>query len=207
MARNRGHATKWTNDGILIHWSIYVPLGLVDLFTFTFIFMFHNAVLILRHDIPVFHERWWYQSPHILHMDMLLTFSSHCQWNNWFQISLKCQLSFWIICPLYHFWLNKLMCHVDVESSLSCLSFRTLEWRHNERNGVSNHRRPDCLFNCFFRRRSTKTSKFRATGLCEGNPPVTGGFSSQRASKAENILIWRHHHGINITILFAKYRP
>ena len=30
--------------------------------------------------------------------------------------------------------------------------------------------------------------------LCEGNPTVTGGFPSQRASNAENISIsWRHH--------------
>ena len=28
------------------------------------------------------------------------------------------------------------------------------------------------------RRRSNKTSKLRLTGLCEGNPPVTGGFPS-----------------------------
>ena len=36
------------------------------------------------------------------------------------------------------------------------------------------------LFNHVFRRRSKKTSKPRVTGLCEGNPPVTGGFPSQR---------------------------
>ena len=31
--------------------------------------------------------------------------------------------------------------------------------------------------------RSKKTSKIHVTGLCEGNPPVTGGFPSQRATK------------------------
>ena len=46
----------------------------------------------------------------------------------------------------------------------------TLQWRQNERDGVSNHRRLDCLF----RRRSKKTSKLRVTGLCEGKSPVTG---------------------------------
>ena len=45
---------------------------------------------------------------------------------------------------------------------------RTLQWRHNERCGVSNHRRPDYLLNCLFRRRSKKTSKLRFTGLCVG---------------------------------------
>ena len=37
----------------------------------------------------------------------------------------------------------------------------SLQWCHNERGGVSNHRRLDCLLNCFFRRRSKITSKLR----------------------------------------------
>ena len=49
-----------------------------------------------------------------------------------------------------------------------------LQWRHNERDGVSNHRHHNCLPNRLFRRRSKKLSKC-VTGLCEGNPPVTGG--------------------------------
>ena len=70
-------------------------------------------------------------------------------------------------------------------------------WRHNERDGVSNPRRLDCLLNRLFRRRSKKTSKLCVTCLCEGNPPVTGGFPSQRASNAENIsTLWRHHEYI-----------
>ena len=39
-----------------------------------------------------------------------------------------------------------------------------------------------------------KTSKLRVTGLCEGNPPVTGLKPSQRDSAAENISIWWHYH-------------
>ena len=50
-----------------------------------------------------------------------------------------------------------------------------LQWHHNERDGVSNHRRFDCLLNRLFMRRSKKTPKLRVTGLCEGNPPVTKG--------------------------------
>ena len=38
-----------------------------------------------------------------------------------------------------------------------------------------------------------KISKLRVTGLCEGNPPVTGGFPSLRDSIAENDSIWWHH--------------
>ena len=48
------------------------------------------------------------------------------------------------------------------------------------------YRRLECLLSrCLFRRRSKKISKLRITGLCEGNPPVTDGFPSQRASNAE----------------------
>ena len=66
----------------------------------------------------------------------------------------------------------------------------TSKRRHNERDGVSNHRRLDCLLN----RISKKTSKLRVIGLCEGNPPVTDGFPSKRASSGENLSIWWHHH-------------
>ena len=69
-----------------------------------------------------------------------------------------------------------------------------LQWRHNERNGVSNHQPHDCLLNRLFRRRSMKTSKLRVTGLCAWNSPVTGEFPAQRASYAENVSIWWRHH-------------
>ena len=69
-----------------------------------------------------------------------------------------------------------------------------LQWRHNDRDGVSNHQPPDCLLNRLFRRRSKKTAKLRVTGLCEGNSPVTGEFPAQRASNAENLSIWCRHH-------------
>ena len=54
------------------------------------------------------------------------------------------------------------------------------QWRHNERDSVSNHRRLDCLPNLLFTRRSNKTSILRVSGLCEGNSPVTGEFLAQR---------------------------
>ena len=39
-----------------------------------------------------------------------------------------------------------------------------LQWRHNERAGVSNHQPRDCLLNRLFRRRSKKISKLRTKG-------------------------------------------
>ena len=56
----------------------------------------------------------------------------------------------------------------------------TLQWRHNETDGVSNHQPHDCLLNRLFRRRSKETSKLRVTGLCARNSPGTGEFPAQR---------------------------
>ena len=70
-----------------------------------------------------------------------------------------------------------------------------LQWRHNERDDVSNSRRLDCFLNCLFRRRIKKTSKLRVTGLWEGNSPVTGEFPAERTSNAENFSIWWYHYG------------
>ena len=72
---------------------------------------------------------------------------------------------------------------------------KALRWRHNERDGVSNHQPHDCLLNRLFRRRSKKIPKLRVTGLCAGNSPVTGEFPAQRASNAENVSIWWRHLG------------
>ena len=67
-----------------------------------------------------------------------------------------------------------------------------LQWRKNERDGVSNYQPHDCLPNRLFRRSSKKTSKLRVTGLYEGNSPVIGEFHAQMASNAENARThWR----------------
>ena len=81
-------------------------------------------------------------------------------------------------------------------------SWIPLQWRHNERNGVSNHQPHECLLNRLFRRRSKKPSKLRVTGLCAGNSPVTGEFPAQRASNAEYVSIWWRHHGRNLPEMF-----
>ena len=43
--------------------------------------------------------------------------------------------------------------------------------------------------------RSKKTPKLCVTGFCEGNPPVTSGSPSLRASYAEKVSIWWRHQG------------
>ena len=70
----------------------------------------------------------------------------------------------------------------------------SLQRRHSDHDGVSNHQPHGCLLNRLFRRRSKKTSKLRVTGLCAGNSPVAGEFPAQRASNAENVFIWWRHH-------------
>ena len=72
----------------------------------------------------------------------------------------------------------------------------SLQWRHNERDGVSTHQPHHCLLNRLFRSRSKKTSKLHVTGLCAGNSPLTGEFPAQMASNAEMfpfddvIMLW-----------------
>ena len=80
--------------------------------------------------------------------------------------------------PVYHSELFSMIgeCHEGV---------KTLLWRHNACDAVSNHRRVDCLLNLLFRRRSKNTSKLRVAGLLKGSPTVTGAFPLQRTSNAE----------------------
>ena len=79
-----------------------------------------------------------------------------------------------------------------------------LHWRHNGRNGVSNHQPHHCLLNRLFSPRSRKTSKLRVTGLCAGNSPGTGDFPAQMASNAEDVSIWWRHHELNKHVLSTK---
>ena len=71
---------------------------------------------------------------------------------------------------------------------------KSLPWRHNGHPDVSNHRRLDSLFNYLFRLKSKETWITALLALCEGKPPVTGGFPSQRASNVEIVCTWWHNH-------------
>ena len=87
----------------------------------------------------------------------------------------------------YRYFCHVYLTIVDIKYayiSYFCHIYQNIKWRHNERDGVSNHQPHDCLLNRLFRRRSKKTSKLRVTGLCAGNSPVTCEFPAQRASNA-----------------------
>ena len=91
--------------------------------------------------------------------------------------------------------LNKYVWQRSVTCSYLCPCHRhlpaiTSQWCHNERVGVSNHKRLDCLLNHLFRCRWKKTSKLCVTGLCEGNSQ----FPAQRAGNTENVSIWWRHY-------------
>ena len=61
----------------------------------------------------------------------------------------------------------------------------TLQWRHNEHDGVSNHQPHDCLLNRLFKAQIKRDQK-----------PMTGKFPAQWASNTENASIWKRHHDI-----------
>ena len=59
----------------------------------------------------------------------------------------------------------------DICIPLFVYIIHTLHWRHNDHDGVSNHKAHIRLLNRLFRRRSKRTSKLRVSGLCAGNSP------------------------------------
>ena len=68
------------------------------------------------------------------------------------------------------------------------------QWGHNGLDGVSNQGSLDCLLSRLFRRWSKNTPKPHVTGLCDGNPLLTGGFPPQKTNNAENVSSWWRHH-------------
>ena len=93
---------------------------------------------------------------------------------------------------------------IPLKKRHSLLHPLSLQWRHNEHDGVSNHQPHDCLLNRLFRHRSKRTSKPSVTCLCAGNSSVTGEFPAQRASNLENISIWWHLHDANYGVYFGS---
>ena len=95
-----------------------------------------------------------------------------------------------------------MFCCVSISFICNRVLIRSLQWRHNGLDWVSNHQPHHCLLSRLFGRRSKKTSKLRVTGLCVGNSPVTGEFPAQKASNAENVSIWWRHHGNRVLIRY-----
>ena len=165
----------------------------------------------LRSVVPQHQIYWWTAnvsneiptlSPAVAPQDVVQ--HDHLRCHRWRQSWHYDDIPFWMSRVNFTNTLLRLDTHLRTpkQSPYNCsyVSDRfSLHWRHNERDGVSNCQRLDCLLNHLFRRRSKKTSKFRVTGLCERNPPVAGGFSSQRASNAgKNSIWWRYYMDMQI---------
>ena len=73
----------------------------------------------------------------------------------------------------WDYWIWTITKHIF--PALKQINGKSLQWRHDKRDGVSNHQPHDCILNRLFKCRSKKTSKLRAT---EGIP-------AQRASDAK----------------------
>ena len=105
--------------------------------------------------------------------------------------------NYWYFAVKFCAWVSKcLLSLVSSKSKHLCTSmlYKSLRWRHNGHDSVSNHQPRDCFLNRLFRHRSKKTSKLRVTGLCVGKSPVPGEFPAQMANNAENVSIWWRHH-------------
>ena len=124
----------------------------------------------------------------------------------------------WYAIRIYMYQLNHILFQTLTHQphpsphSHAALGILSLRWRHNGRDGVSNHQPYHCLLNRLFGCRSKKTSQLSVTGLCAGNSLGTGEFPAQMASNAENVSIrWRHRvnalaHGHLIDIPENNYQ-
>ena len=76
-------------------------------------------------------------------------------WWNIMQLKVKYKYKIWYIFLCCSLWTQYNPCHQSNNAI-----WYTQQLRHNQRDGVSNHQRIDCLPKRLFRRRSKKTSKF-----------------------------------------------
>ena len=87
--------------------------------------------------------------------------------------------------------------------AIGMLQNTSLQWRHNDRNGVSNHQPHECLLNRLFRPRSQKASKLRVTGLCAGNSPVNSphkGPVTRRMFPFDDVIMYTYHNSTTTVV-------
>ena len=82
-----------------------------------------------------------------------------------------------------------LLIHTDFNFESERKRTISLQWRHNERDGVSNHQPHDCLLIRLFRRRSKKTPKLRVTDRWRVNFPHKGPVTRRMFSFDDVIMI------------------
>ena len=138
-----------------------------------------DVFFYLRLEKPLSKQSWgwWFETPSRSLWRHCNGFRQEQEGPDWWYLNIC-----FIKCTIEIFQTHDLSIHKDGTDD-------ALPWHHNERDGVSNHRRLDCLLKRLFRRRSTKTSNLRVTGLRDGKSPATGEFPAQMASDAENVSI------------------
>ena len=72
------------------------------------------------------------------------------------------------------------------------------QWRHNELDGISKHRRLDCLLNCLFRHRSKKT--WKVCVKCK-RKIVADGEINKRSFRNIHILL----HGLSVHVMSSLF--
>ena len=70
----------------------------------------------------------------------------------------------------------------------------SLKWRHNERDGVSNHQPHDCLLIFLFKAQIKENTKAPCHCLLWGEFTGDRWIPPQKASNAEDVSIWWRHH-------------
>ena len=96
------------------------------------------------------------------------------------------------------------ICRIEIHNGYS------LQWRHDDRDGVSSHQPHDCLLNRLFRHRSKETSKFRVNRLCEGNSPVTRKmFPFDDVIMDLDLLRWHGPHSYQgpLLLIWISFNP
>ena len=78
------------------------------------------------------------------------------------------------------------VCHLAVREPITVTS--------HECHGVATHRQIEWISNSLFRPTSKTTPKPALLTLCHGNPPMTGGFPSQRASNTVSLPMSLRHY-------------
>ena len=81
----------------------------------------------------------------------------------------------------------------------------TLQWHHKECDGISNQWCLDCLLNHLFRHQWKKTSKFRITGLCVGNPLLSWPAPCHNLKQCLIIVNWTLRNKFQWNAIWNSY--
>ena len=115
------------------------------------------------------------------------TLCDNISWISWSQFYLVC------------YFLSPLISRFS-QSVCNCCrtkSIQSLQWRHNGRDGVSDHQPHHCLLNRLFMRRSKKTSSSASLAFVRGINRRPVNSPQKWPVTQKKVSIWWHHHDWN----------